>query len=114
MSDTSTRRTADGKQRKLRLDKPADWMEPLPESSAWGALNTMISGIALFTVLSWLLGLWLDAPWITAIGMVAGMAAGVTGIWFRYGTGRVTPRNEPETGEDVEPVERTSDTKENR
>ena len=113
MSDTSTRRTG-GEQRKLRLDRPADWMEPLPESSAWGALNTMISGIALFTVLGWLLGLWLDALWITAIGMVAGMAAGVTGIWFRYGLGRVTLRNEPDRGKDVEPVERTSDTKENR
>lgn len=94
---------------KLSLTRPGQWMRPLPESNGYGALNTMISGVLLFTLLGWLLGRWLDAPWIAGIGLVLGMASAFTVIWFRYGTERVdTSQASPG------PEARNDNTKENK
>lgn len=87
--DPVTPSTTGPEQDRLRLTRPAQWMRPMPESNGWGALNTLISGIGFFTFVGWLLGRWLDAPWIAVIGLLLGMASAMTVIWFRYGTERV-------------------------
>lgn len=104
--------------RRRRLDRPADFVEPLPDSAAWGALNSLLGGVLLGGVAGWLLGRWLDASWITAVGLIAGMALGITSVWFRYGYGRTATavgRNgdEPEPSQSQEPSGTSATTKEN-
>lgn len=98
---------------RLRLTRPGQWMRPLPENNGWGAMNTLISGIALFTLLGWLAGRWLGAPWLAAVGILLGMASAMIVIWFRYGNGRVDQQKSDEAASGA-PRIRTDNMKENR
>lgn len=56
----------------------------------WDALGMMLSGLLVFALPSWWLGTALDQVWILPVGLVSGMAATVTAVWFRYGVHRPT------------------------
>lgn len=73
---------------RLPLGKQPKRQGPLPESVAWGAMSTLMSGLIGFGVPGWLLDRWLDTGWFTPLGLLLGMAAGLTVVWFRYGTSR--------------------------
>lgn len=73
---------------RLPLGEQPKRQGPLPESVAWGAASTLISGLIGFGVPGWLLDRWLGTGWLTLVGLLLGMAAGLTVIWFRYGTSR--------------------------
>jgi ATP synthase protein I len=60
----------------------------LPESQAWNIMAYLMSGLLGFGLPAWLLDQWLGTDWITLVGLLAGMAAAITVIWFRYGTDR--------------------------
>ncbi len=78
-----------GQERRFRLsDAIAPRPGPLPESVAWGAANTMISGLIGFGLPAWLLDRWLGTSWIVLVGLLTGMAVALSIIWFRYGTER--------------------------
>lgn len=62
--------------------------EPLPESAAWNITATMMSGLLGFGLPAYLLGRWTGWEWLTAVGLLAGMALALTIVWFRYGTYR--------------------------
>jgi ATP synthase protein I len=61
---------------------------PLPESVAWNALSYLLSGLLGFALPAWLLATWTGWDWLVPVGLLAGMAAALTAIWFRYGTER--------------------------
>ena len=62
--------------------------DPLPESAAWNITATMMSGLLGFGLPAYLLGRWSGWEWLTAVGLLAGMALALTIVWFRYGTYR--------------------------
>jgi len=74
--------------RRFSLSSPFIPQGPLPESVAWGAVNTLISGLIGFGLPGWLLDRWLGTEWIVLVGLLVGMAVAMTVIWFRYGTDR--------------------------
>lgn len=61
---------------------------PLPESVAWNALSYLLSGLLGFALPAWLLATWTGWDWLVPVGLLTGMAAALTAIWFRYGTER--------------------------
>jgi ATP synthase protein I len=56
--------------------------------AGWNIVATMLSGLLGFGLPAWLLARWTSWPWITGVGLVAGMAAALVVVWFRYGTQR--------------------------
>lgn len=74
--------------RRFSLSNPFVPKGPLPESVAWGAVNTLISGLIAFGLPGWMLDRWLGTDWIVLVGLLLGMAVALTVIWFRYGTDR--------------------------
>jgi len=95
MTDSSPRRQAGtsaeqpAPQRRFRISTAiAPTPGPLPESVAWGAVNTMMSGLIAFGLPGWLLDRWLGTSWFVLVGLLAGMAVALTIVWFRYGTDR--------------------------
>ena len=74
---------------RLPLGKQPPRPGPLPESVAWNVVSTLMSGLLGFGVPGFLLDRWLGTDvWFTLVGLVLGMAAALTVVWFRYGTGR--------------------------
>ncbi|MFP5346394.1 MAG: AtpZ/AtpI family protein [Actinomycetes bacterium] len=62
---------------------------PLPESRAWNAVSTMLSGLLGFGLPGYLADRWLGTNGVlTLLGLLLGMAGALTVIWFRYGTER--------------------------
>lgn len=95
MSDLGARGTrpggssVSGPQKRFRLSSAiAPAPGPLPESVAWGAVNTLISGLIGFGLPGWLLDRWLGTNWIVMVGLLVGMTVALTIVWFRYGTDR--------------------------
>ena len=64
------------------------WSGTLTDSGPWHAGSTLTGGLLLYGGLGWLLERWLGWPWLTPAGILLGMAAAVTSIWFRYGVER--------------------------
>lgn len=52
---------------------------------AWGALSLVISGVALWGGVGFLLGLWLDSDVPVVLGLLLGMAGALYLVWVRYG-----------------------------
>lgn len=72
----------------LQAERQRLWAEAAPESGAWHAGSTVVSGVLLLGGCGWLLGHWTGWLWPTPVGIVLGMAAALTALWFRYGGGR--------------------------
>ncbi len=68
-------------------------IEPLPDSSAYGTINLLISALILFGIPGYLLDRWLGTSFIVGVGLAVGMVFALTVAWFRYGTGR-SPHSE--------------------
>lgn len=60
----------------------------LEESRAWNVVAYLMSGVLGFGLPGWLLDQWLGTGYWTLVGLLGGMAAALTLIWFRYGTDR--------------------------
>lgn len=56
------------------------------QETAGRVLAYLLAGPLTFGGLGYLAGRWLEAPWLMAIGLVAGMALSIYTIWVRYGT----------------------------
>jgi hypothetical protein len=54
----------------------------------WDALATLFSGVLVFGLPAWWLSSAVDQVWITPVGLVVGMGAGIAAVWVRYGVHR--------------------------
>lgn len=64
----------------------ADRESALAESVGWNITALLMSGLLGFGLPAWLLAHWTAQPWIIGVGLVAGMAASLTIVWYRYGS----------------------------
>lgn len=55
------------------------------EQDAWGAFGLMISGVAVWGGVGWLLSEWLDNRIFLMVGLLVGMFAALYLVWFKYG-----------------------------
>lgn len=54
-------------------------------NDAWAASSLLLSGVFVWGGAGYLLARWLDAPVLTMVGLLVGVATALYGIWFRYG-----------------------------
>jgi ATP synthase protein I len=64
---------------------PSDGSGRKGESDAWGAFGLMVSGVAVWGGVGWLLSEWLDNRIFLMLGLLLGMAGALYLVWFRYG-----------------------------
>jgi F0F1-type ATP synthase assembly protein I len=55
------------------------------EQDAWGAFGLMVSGVAVWGGVGWLLSEWLDNRVFLMVGLLVGMSAALYLVWFKYG-----------------------------
>lgn len=83
--------------------RPGGVFSEVPHDGSFHAGSTMLSGLILFGGLGWLLGRWLDAPWLVPVGILLGAGLSFYVLWLRYGVVR-TEASSQET-EQAEPTE---------
>ena len=52
----------------------------------WNVVSYLISGPVMFGGIGWALDNWLGTAFFVPVGILAGMAASLYLVWFRYGT----------------------------
>ncbi|WP_375500919.1 hypothetical protein [uncultured Jatrophihabitans sp.] len=54
------------------------------DGDPWAAFGYLAAGVAFYGVLGWLLGKWLNAEYLVAVGIVVGMLFGMYMVFARY------------------------------
>lgn len=55
------------------------------EADAWGAFGLMVSGVAVWGAVGWLVSEWLHNRVFLMLGLLLGMGAALYLVWFKYG-----------------------------
>lgn len=55
------------------------------QDAGFRVLSILISGVAFYGGLGWLLDRWLQTSWLLPVGIIAGAVAGVYMVITRYG-----------------------------
>lgn len=55
------------------------------QDDGWGAFSLVVAGVALWGGVGWLVGRWLDNQLPVMVGLLLGMAGGLSLVWLRYG-----------------------------
>lgn len=55
------------------------------QDAAWSAFSLVVSGVVVWGLAGWAVSAWLDARWPLMVGLLVGMAGGLTLVWLRYG-----------------------------
>ena len=70
-----------------RTVKPSESSGATPRSDdGMAVLSYLLAGLLFYGVIGWLLGRWLNRPWLLAVGLIVGFVASVYLIVKRYGT----------------------------
>lgn len=70
-----------------------------PRPDPWQALGYLVSGVALYGLVGWLLDRWLGTSWLVAVGVLAGAVLGLYLTWRRLATAdEATEQQEQEQG----------------
>lgn len=64
---------------------PSDGSGRKGESDAWGAFGLMVSGVAVWGAVGWLVSEWLGNRIFLMLGLLLGMGAALYLVWFKYG-----------------------------
>jgi len=59
--------------------------QPDGAAQGWAVLGTLISGIAVWGGIGWLVDLWLGTTFVKAIGVIVGAAAAIYLVTVKYG-----------------------------
>jgi ATP synthase protein I len=74
-------------------DPPAAPQEDRPQGGdPWHAFGYVVSGVALYGVLGWLLDRWLGTEFLVAVGIVFGAALGIYLTFSRFNRPRQSDR----------------------
>ena len=60
----------------------------------WAAFGYLVSGVAVYGAIGFGLGRWLNAPYLTAVGIVVGAALGLYLVIRQFGLGVPPPPDE--------------------
>jgi ATP synthase protein I len=64
---------------------PSDSSGRKGEQDAWGAFGLIVSGVAVWGTVGWLVSEWLDSRVFLMLGLLLGMGAALYLVWFKYG-----------------------------
>lgn len=65
-------------------DEPDD-VSRREQSSAWDAFSLVVSGVAVWGGVGWLVSEWLNSRVFLVLGLLVGMGAALYLVWVRYG-----------------------------
>ena len=74
-------------------DPAAGPRDERPKGDPWHAFGYIVSGVALYGFLGWLLDRWLETTFFVAIGIIAGAGLGIYLTFTRFN--RALPPDEP-------------------
>lgn len=77
-SGSSSERPADPRAGSRRVERQA-------QDDAWAASGLLLSGVAVWGGVGWLVARWLDNQLFVMLGLLLGTGTALYGIWFRYG-----------------------------
>lgn len=55
-----------------------------PKGDPWHAFGYIVSGVAVYGLIGWLLDRWLDTTFLVAVGILAGAVLGIYLTWARF------------------------------
>ena len=61
--------------------------EPGPgeQNAGWSVFSYLISGMAVYGLIGWLVGRWTHLPFLFPVGMLTGLVLAIVAIVYRYG-----------------------------
>jgi ATP synthase protein I len=67
------------------MSHPPQTPEPQRKSGdPWHAVGYLVTGVAMYGLVGWLLDQWLDTSFLLPVGIVLGAALGVYLTWVRF------------------------------
>jgi ATP synthase protein I len=69
-------------------EPPAGPQEESPKGDPWHAFGYIISGVAIYGFLGWLVDQWLETEFVVAIGIIVGAALGIYLTFSRFNRAR--------------------------
>lgn len=55
-----------------------------PKGDPWHAFGYIVSGVAVYGLIGWLLDRWLDTTFLVAVGILVGAVLGIYLTWARF------------------------------
>ena len=74
-------------------DPSAGPQDERPKGDPWHAFGYIVSGVAIYGFLGWLLDQWLETDFIVAIGIIVGAGLGIYLTFSRFN--RALPTDQP-------------------
>jgi ATP synthase protein I len=68
----------------MSTDDPDD-VSRREQSSAWNAFSLVVSGVAVWGGVGWLVSEWLNSRVFLVLGLLVGTGAALYLVWVRYG-----------------------------
>lgn len=68
----------------MSTDDPDD-VRRREQSSAWNAFSLVVSGVAVWGGVGWLVSEWLNSRVFLVLGLLVGTGAALYLVWVRYG-----------------------------
>jgi len=65
-------------------EPPAGPQEESPKGDPWHAFGYIVSGVAIYGFLGWLVDQWLETEFVVAIGIIVGAALGIYLTFSRF------------------------------
>ena len=65
-------------------EPPAGPQDESPKGDPWHAFGYIVSGVAIYGFLGWLVDQWLETEFVVAIGIIVGAALGIYLTFSRF------------------------------
>lgn len=77
----------------------------------WAAFGYLVAGVGLYGLLGWGLGVWLNASYLTPVGILFGAVLGLVLVYLRFGrsTGAESNTKQASSGPDQAPPGHSTD-----
>jgi F0F1-type ATP synthase assembly protein I len=84
-----------------RPKSPGD--PPKGGADPWAAFGYLVSGVAVYGLLGWVLGRWLHASYLIPLGIVLGAALGLVLVFYQVGRAPKSPATNGEQQHSTNP-----------
>ncbi len=68
-----------------------------PKGDPWHAFGYIVSGVAVYGLIGWLLDRWLDTTFLVAVGILVGAVLGIYLTWARFNKAQIEPTQGTQT-----------------
>ena len=69
----------------MNAERSSAAAQDAPRADPWAAVSYLITGIALWGGVGWLVDQWLDTTLFVVVGLLVGMASAIYLVYVRFG-----------------------------